>query len=276
MKTKSKKSIKSNSSKNKKKLESNNKEMQEEQEDNLTLKNNNSKEINTSVSLNSENLTVIKHGKKYDELEPEFRRIEHQNNGIFPITLFESMLRDIDIKDYLIDIISNYLLKKTQKSFMNFELFKEILSLLISEHSTTNRTNKQINTSIFNIISYPKNSIKKSTLIDLFKNDRNFEVKADDFGESKNVKLEEFLELCENKNISFYKSLQNLKYLKYIFFDVDIGNNHSLEFEIITLLLKDRSIADYISERLQYYTNFYLIDIQFWKEWDKLTRNFDE
>ena len=105
MKTKSKKSIKSNSSKNKKKLEANNKEKQEEQEDNLTLKNNNSKEINTSVSLNSENLTVIKHGKKYDELEPEFRRIEHQNNGIFPITLFESMLRDIDIKDYLIDII---------------------------------------------------------------------------------------------------------------------------------------------------------------------------
>ena len=276
MKTKSKKSIKSNSSKNKKKLEANNKEKQEEQEDNLTLKNNNSKEINTSVSLNSENLTVVKHGKKYDELEPEFRRIEHQNNGIFPITLFESMLRDIDIKDYLIDIISNYLLKKTQKSFMNFELFKEILSLLISEHSSANRTNKQINTSIFNIISYPKNSIKKSTLIDLFKNDRNFEVKADDFGESKNVKLEEFLELCENKNISFYKSLQNLKYLKYIFFDVDIGNNHSLEFEIISLLLKNKNLTDYISERLQYDTNFYLIDIQFWKEWDKLTRNFDE
>ena len=68
------------------------------------------------------------------------------------------MLRDIDIKDYLIDIIGNYLLKKTQKSFINFELFKEILSLLISEHSSANKTNKQINTSIFNIISYPKNS----------------------------------------------------------------------------------------------------------------------
>ena len=277
MKTKSKKSSKSNStSKNKKKSDGNEKENQEEQEDNLTLKINNSKEINTSVSLNSDNLTVVKNSKKYDELEPEFKRLEQQNNGIFPISLFESMLRDINIKDNLIDIIGNYILKRTQKSFMNFELFKEILSLLISEHLNVNKTNKQINTSIFNIISYPKNSIKKNVLIDLFKNERNFEIKDKDLGDSKNIKLQEFLELCENKNFTFYKSLENLKYLKYIFFDVDIGNNHSLEFEIITLLLKDRSIADYISERLQTDTTFYLIDIQFWKEWEKLTRNFDE
>ena len=277
MKTKSKKSSKSNStSKNKKKSDGNEKENQEEQEDNLTLKNNNSKEINTSVSLNSDNLTVVKNSKKYDELEPEFKRLEQQNNGIFPISLFESMLRDINIKDNLIDIIGNYILKRTQKSFMNFELFKEILSLLISEHLNVNKTNKQINTSIFNIISYPKNSIKKNVLIDLFKNERNFEIKDKDLGDSKNIKLQEFLELCENKNFSFYKSLENLKYLKYIFFNVDIGNNHSLEFEIITLLLKDRSIADYISERLQTDTTFYLIDIQFWKEWEKLTRDFDE
>ena len=277
MKTKSKKSSKSNStSKNKKKSDGNEKENQEEQEDNLTLKINNSKEINTSVSLNSDNLTVVKNSKKYDELEPEFKRLEQQNNGIFPISLFESMLRDINIKDNLIDIIGNYILKRTQKSFMNFELFKEILSLLISEHLNANKTNKQINASIFNLISYPKNSIKKNVLIDLFKNERNFEIKDKDLGDSKNIKLQEFLELCENKNFSFYKSLENLKYLKYIFFDVDIGNNHSLEFEIITLLLKDRSIADYISERLQTDTTFYLIDIQFWKEWEKLTRNFDE
>ena len=70
MKTKSKKSTKSNSSnKNKKKSNLYN---PDGEQDNLTLNNNNSKEINTSVSMNSDNLTVAKN-KKYDELESEFK-----------------------------------------------------------------------------------------------------------------------------------------------------------------------------------------------------------
>ena len=214
MKTKSKKSTKSNSSnKNKKKQDVYN---PEEGEDNLTLNNNNSKEINTSVSLNEDNLIVAKN-KKFDEIESEFKRIEYKNNGIFPISLFESMLRDIDIKEEYINIIGNYLRKKTQKSFLNCDLFKEILSLLISEHTSLTKTNKQINTSLFYLISYPKNTIKKTTLIELLQREKNFEIKNGDLGQIKNVNLQEFLELCENNKYQFYKSFKNLKYLQYIF-----------------------------------------------------------
>ena len=273
MKTKSKKSTKSNSSnKNKKKPDVYN---PEEGEDNLTLNNNNSKEINTSVSLNEDNLIVAKN-KKFDEIESEFKRIEYKNNGIFPISLFESMLRDIDIKEEYINIIGNYLRKKTQKSFLNCDLFKEILSLLISEHTSLTKTNKQINTSLFYLISYPKNTIKKTTLIELLQREKNFEINNGDLGQIKNVNLQEFLELCENNKYQFYKSFKNLKYLQYIFFDVDVGNNHSLEYEIINVLLKHKSLTEYILERMQYDKNFYLIDIQFWNEWEKLTKNFGE
>jgi hypothetical protein len=210
MKTKSKKSTKSNSSnKNKKKSNLYN---PDGEQDNLTLNNNNSKEINTSVSLNSDNLTVAKN-KKYDELESEFKRIEYRNNGIFPISLFESMLRDIDIKEEYINIIGNYVRKKTQKSFLNCDLFKEILSLLISEHTSLTKTNKQINTSLFYLISYPKNTIKKTTLIELLQREKNFEIKNGDLGQIKNLNLQEFLELCENNKYQFYKSFKNLKYL---------------------------------------------------------------
>ena len=273
MKTKSKKSTKSNSSnKNKKKSNLYN---PDGEQDNLTLNNNNSKEINTSVSMNSDNLTVAKN-KKYDELESEFKRIEYRNNGIFPISLFESMLRDIDIKEDYIYIIGNYIRKKTQKSFLNFELFKEILSLLISEHTSISKVNKQINTSLFYLISYPKNTIKKNTLTELLQREKNFDTKIGDLGQIKNINLQEFLELCENNKYTFYKSFKNLKYLQYIFFDIDIGDNYSLEYEIINVLLKHKSLPEYISDRMQYDTNFYLIDIQFWNEWEKLTRNFGE
>ena len=273
MKTKSKKSTKSNSSnKNKKKSNLYN---PDGEQDNLTLNNNNSKEINTSVSLNSDNLTVAKN-KKYDELESEFKRIEYRNNGIFPISLFESMLRDIDMKEDYIYIIGNYIRKKTQKSFLNFELFKEILSLLISEHTSISKVNKQINTSLFYLISYPKNTIKKNTLTELLQREKNFDTKIGDLGQIKNINLQEFLELCENNKYTFYKSFKNLKYLQYIFFDIDIGDNYSLEYEIINVLLKHKSLPEYISDRMQYDTNFYLIDIQFWNEWEKLTRNFGE
>ena len=276
-KTKTKKSSKSSptTKKKKKNIDIFNSEDKEENEDNLTLKNNNSKDVNTSASMNSELLTVTKN-KEYDELEAEFRRIEQKNNGIFPITLFETMLKDIDINEKYIDLIGNYLRKKSQKSFLNFELFKEILSLLISEHNNSIKKNKQINTSLFILISYPKNIIKKNVLIELLLGDKNLEIKTGDLGISKNLNLQEFLKYCEEKKYSFIKHFENIKYLKYIFFDADIGNNHSLEHDIITILLKHKTMSDYINERLQSDTYFYLIDIEFWKEWEKVTKNFDE
>lgn len=243
-------------------------------EDNSEL-NNNSKEINTDASINSKRLNVTEN-KKYDELLPEFKNIERENNGIFPITLFETMLRDINIKEIYIDLIGNYLRKKAQKSFLNFELFKEILFSFISEHTSQSKTNKQINTSLFNLIAYPKNSIKKSILINLLTKEKFLSEKDDDLNVDKNIHLKEFLKLCEEKDYSFYKSFKNIQYLKYIFFDEDVGNNHQLEYNIINILRKQKTLTDYIIERLQTDNDFYLIDIDFWKQWEQLTRDYDK
>ena len=271
IRTKTKKSTKKDGKENKR-------ENTKDKDENETLKNNSSKEENTDTSLNleSDRLTGSKN-KKYDELAPEFKKIEIENNGIFPIALFETMLRDIDIKEIYIDIIGNYLRKKAQKSFLNFELFKEILSSLISEHVSEKNTNKQINTAIFNFLSYPKDNIKKSDLVNLLQREKNLEAKNGDLGVGKNINLKEFLKLCEDNEYSFIESLENIKYLKYIFFDADIGNNRQLEYNIITILIRDnKNLHEYISDRLQTDTDFYLIDKEFWETWAKLIENFDQ
>ena len=233
------------------------------------LKNNN----NTDDSLTLENEIVIR-DKKYENLEPEFRRIESQNNGVFPITVFETMLSDIGVKEILIEIICNYLQTKAQKSFINFELFKEILNLLISESDHESKIKNHIITALFTFISYPKNSTKKSTLINIFKKEELF----NGIENNKSIKLKEFLNIWENtKAYNIIKSLENIKYLKYIYFDADIDDNRWLEYEIITILLiKQKSMSDYISKRLQTDTNFYLIDVEFWNQWNKLIIKFNE
>ena len=118
--------------------------------------------------------------------------------------------------------------------------------------------------------------LKKSILINLLTKEKFLSQKDDDLNVDKNIHLKEFLKLCEEKDYSFYKSFKNIQYLKYIFFDEDVGNNHQLEYNIINILIKQKSLTDYIIERLQTDTDFYLIDIEFWKQWEKLTRDYDK
>jgi hypothetical protein len=67
---------------------------------------------------------------KTNYLEYEFKMIEKENDNIFTIDLFENMLREINIAQSLIDVIGNYLRQKSQKNFLSYELFEEILKLL--------------------------------------------------------------------------------------------------------------------------------------------------
>ena len=97
--------------------------------------------------------------KEYDKLEKEFRNYEKLNNGIFPIYQFEFMLTEINVNQSLVNIIGNYLRKKTQKSFLNFDLFKEILIML----NPSSNSKEEISKGLFTLFSYPKNYIKKIT-----------------------------------------------------------------------------------------------------------------
>ena len=246
----------------------NNIEINDNNENTLILMNNSSKE-HSKTSINSVNIAIKK--QNYDSLEEEFKNIEKRNNGLFPICLFEDMLREINIDDGLVEIIGDYLKKKTKKSFFNFDLFKEVLSLLISEENYQKKINKELGKGIFILASYPKNFIDKKSLLILFKKDKNIQRKLEKLENDKHLDLNQFLDLYNYNNDIFNESLEHIQYLKYIFFKEKIGDNHSIENKCIRILLKNKSMHDYILERIQYDNSFYLIDIEFWNKWNELS-----
>ena len=254
-----------------------NSEENDNNENTLILMNNNNSKENSNDTNNSIDISIVKN-KSYEALEGEFKNIEKKNNGIFPISLFEEMLKEINVNDVLIEIIGDYLRKKTRKSFFNFEIFKEVLSLLISEERSQSNYYKEISKGLFTIISYPKNYIDKKILLNLLKNEKNIEKKLDKLEIGNHIDLKQFFKINNiDKNI-FDESLEHIKYLKYIFFKSRI-EDISIEFKCLEILTKGLTLEQYILERLKYDKNFYLVDIQFWKKWNKYMeeeRNYND
>ena len=64
------------------------------------------------------------------------------------------------------------------------------------------------------------------------------------------------------------ESLKNINYFRYIFFKIK-SDDYFLQRNCIDLLLKGNSLNDYIIERMQYDTNFYIIDKDFYNKWEE-------
>jgi hypothetical protein len=91
--------------------------------------------------------------------------MERNNNGVFPINYFESILIELDVNAKLSSLIISYLKKKTQKSFIDFHNLKH----LIYKFSESYEDMIEI---IFEILSYPMDYIKRSDLLKLIKSFR--------------------------------------------------------------------------------------------------------
>ena len=76
--------------------------------------------IYASTDFYSTNVSLI---EKYDSLKNKFNEYKLNNNGIFPISLLRSMLKEIHIYPSLIDLIINYIEKKTQKGICTLPIF---------------------------------------------------------------------------------------------------------------------------------------------------------
>jgi hypothetical protein len=233
-----------------------NKPKAKETSDNISVLNDQSKE-DGKASSNSVN-NPINNSQQYDILLSEFKDFEDKLNGIFLISHFENMLREINISEPLIEIIGNYITKKTKKTFLNFDIFKEVLSLLISKDNNKNNICK----GLFALISYPKNYIEKNILLNYLKNEKEIEKLTD------NIDLSKFCEINKKNNYEYIESIENLQYLKYIFFN-EKPDDPFIQFKCLQILFKGNQIADYIKKRLQYDMDFFLIDADFWEKWNE-------
>ena len=222
------------------------------------------------------NLMPIKCGK-YDYLKKEFEEYEKRNNGIFTISLFEDMLNEINVNPSIIRIIGSYLTLKTKKTFFNFDLFKEILTLLTREESNNinmnNKYKENFTDGLFTLFSYPNDYITKTALITFIRENKP-EISQNQINSilermqiKKYITKEKFAEIVDYVIKELIESLEHISYFRYIFFNTKL-EDHSLEKNCIELLLKGNTLHDYIIERLQYDKVFYIIDKEFYLKWD--------
>ena len=251
--------------------------------------NNNKIQINFS---NTNSNYKLNSKLKYKYLEKEFKRIENENEHIFPIILFENMLKEINVLQSLIDIIGNYLRQKSQKNFFNFDLFEELLSLLciktyihIDDEDDENINKNKILDGLFELFSYPNDYITKTAFFLFIKSTKkNLSSSLINklFVENKIEKYiykNKFKEMIKYIINELLESFEHIKYLPYIFFNQNLENK-KLEKNCIEILLKEKSINEYIIERIDYDEKFYIIDFKFWNKWNKLMNdtniNFEE
>ena len=234
------------------------------------------KKKQTLMNANTINLLPIKCGK-YDYLKKEFEDYEKNNNGIFTISLFEDMLKEINVNPSIIRIIGSYLTLKTKKTFFNFDLFKEILALLTHEESNTlniyNKNSENITDGLFTLLSYPNDFITKNALITFIKENKpeitqnQINSAFDKMQIKKHITKDKFAEIVDYTIKEIIESLEHITYFRYIFFNTKL-EDHSLEKNCIELLFKGQTLHEYIIERLQYDKIFYIIDKDFYNKWN--------
>ena len=236
---------------------------------------------------------IAQKSTKFDNLKISFNKMS-SNTGVFPISLFEEMLKEINVIQSLIDVIGNYLRQKSQKTFISFELFKEILSIItipninidISSGISYNKDNKnndfdnsnekskeEIIDGLFTLFAYPNDYINKKFFF-IFAKSTKPELSSNTINEwfnqyriSKYINKKKFKEIIEYILDELLESFEHIKYLPYIFFKVDFKNKR-MEKNCIEVLLKNQSLNVYIQERLQYDNVFYIIDKEFWDKWN--------
>ena len=268
----------------------NNDENKENTKGNNTIKETKHENTN-SIAKNEENVNtisknMIEKNKIYEKMKKSFQHILKEENGTFPISLFESMLKEINVLQSLIDIIGNFLRQKSQKTFINFYNFKEIINLIIipdinfslidekeSNNNPEEKTKEEIINGLFTLFAFPNEYISKKNFF-LFAKATKPQLSSNTIKEWFNeykitsvINKKKFKEIIEFIYDELYESFEHIKYLPYIFFKVDIPDK-KMEKKCIDVLLKNKSLEGYIQERLQIDDNFYIINKEFWDKWN--------
>ena len=244
------------------------------------------------------NKLKLEKNMKNEKLKKAFQRFVKEENGVFPISLFEKMLKEINVIQSLIDIIGNFLRQKSQKTFINFQNFKEILNLIIIPDTNFNMLNEEndkekknvlrkheqtdinnekskeeIIDGLFTLFAYPNEVIHKKNFF-LFAKSTKPQLSSntikDWFNQYKITKFitkQKFKEIIKFILDELYESFEHIKYLPYIFFKFDIQNK-KIEKKCIDVLLKNKTLDEYFQEKLQTDEDFYIVDKEFWDKWN--------
>lgn len=215
---------------------------------------------------------------KYDSLKGKFDEYKKSNNNMFPLTLLKDMFKEINVVQSLIDLICNYIIKKSQKGIVTFELFKEVISILTIplDDEEEKAKNKQIFADgLFLLFSYPNDYIEQTdfcNFIQSTKNDynlNNINYLFNKYQVQKKITKNNFRELIDFLINELIESLEHIKYIPYIFFNFKIIDK-KIEKHCIDILLNGEDINKYIIKKIGTDNSFYIIDCNFWDNWKEL------
>ena len=231
-----------------------------------------------SKNTNARRISHLVKNKQFDKLEIGFQNIEGKNNEVFPIKLFEDMLREIDINPSLIEIIGNYLRLKSQKTFFSYELFKELFGILNIPFENGKAELEDIAISLFDLLSYPKNTILKKNFFLFMKstkpqlNSKQINSAFKELDITKYILKNQFPEILKLIVDELEDSFFNIHFIQYIFLKEKCPDKQT-EKKCIDILLKGQSLNNYIKEKAKTENTFYIIDMEFWNKWNKVTEN---
>ena len=214
-----------------------------------------------SKNTNARRISHLVKNKQFDKLEIGFQNIERKNNEVFPIKLFEDMLREIDINPSLIEIIGNYLRLKSQKTFFSYELFKELFGILNIPFENGKAELEDIAISLFDLLSYPKNTILKKNFFLFMKstkpqlNSKQINSAFKELDIKKYILKNQFPEILKLIVDELEDSFFNIHFIQYIFLKGKCPDKQT-EKKCIDILLKGQSLSNYIKEKAKIENTF--------------------
>lgn len=200
-------------------------------------------------------------------MKSKFRIFENENNGVFPLILVEKMLFEIGVDSYLSFIIINYLKNKTHKTFLMFEQFKWLIEKFSQEDFD------MLISHLFRLLSNDKNELsckdlsqflrKYSKITDKEINDilTNYNLNKDKY-----ISLETFTVLFKDNEYSISENIEKIKYIPFIYFEIPCDEKNKQK-NCIKLLLKDRSLVDYIYDNIELGRKYNIINKEFFEDW---------
>lgn len=202
-----------------------------------------------------------------NKMNPKFISYEKENNGAFPLKLFDNMLSEIGVNNKIINIIISYLKLKTQKSFLMFEQFKWIMEKFSSEDS------EALVNFLFRLLSNDKTELNTKDLVYFLKTysklpSKDIQKLLENYNlnQFNVISIEAFTLLFKENEYSILDNLERIKYIPFIFFEIPCDSPIKQK-NCIKLLFGDLQLKDYIFSQIRLDRKFYLVDKEFWDTW---------
>ena len=222
-----------------------------------------------SCENDSENGKKVETNCLYVGMKEKFNEIQKKNGNIFPLKIFNDLMKECNISDGVCKYMIKYLENKMNKNFIDFETF---YNFVMNFRKLQQLHNNELLKLIFDILSYPNKVISKQELTTLY-----YEIT------NKNIILNQDTKKILNSlpnTITMDIFMQNAEYLTDIqsnFLNIIVlpykcfnqnPENKEIEFYMINNFLNsNETLHLLLKQSLSKEKTYYCIPVTFWENY---------